>query len=86
MKVSVNEARLTDLWARNRATIQEALISKFTFGPVTGLFEKQLTFVKTSGTVTRNFDTIANFEDLVGKIMSTFSTSPTKCTFWWSDK
>ena len=33
MKVLVNEALLTGLWARNRATIQEALISKFAFGP-----------------------------------------------------
>ena len=33
MKVLVNEALLTGLWARNRATIQEALFSKFAFGP-----------------------------------------------------
>ena len=36
MKVSVNEAWLTGLWARNRATIQEALISKFAFEKLPG--------------------------------------------------
>ena len=35
MKVSVKEAKLTGLWARNCATIQRVLISKFTFGPET---------------------------------------------------
>ena len=33
MKLSVNEAKLTGLWARNRATIQLVLILKFAFGP-----------------------------------------------------
>ena len=33
IKVSVNEAELTGLWARNCATIQQVLISKFAFGP-----------------------------------------------------
>ena len=33
MKLSVNKARLTGLWAGNRATIQQVLISKFAFGP-----------------------------------------------------
>ena len=33
MKLSVNKAKLTGLWARNCATIQLVLISKFTFGP-----------------------------------------------------
>ena len=33
MKVSVNEAKLTGLWARNYATIQQVLILKFAFGP-----------------------------------------------------
>ena len=71
MKVSVNEARLTDLWARNRAKPRyysrgvDFKICRRT-RKVTGLFEKQLTFVKTLGTVSRNFDTIANFEDLIG--------------------
>ena len=59
MKVLVNEALLTGLWARNRVTIQEALISKFAFGP-----EKLPRFWVCY------FDTIANFEDLVGKIMN----------------
>ena len=33
MKLSVNKAKLTGLWARNCGTIQLVLISKFTFGP-----------------------------------------------------
>ena len=33
MKLSVNEAKLTGLWARNFTTIQLLLISKFAFGP-----------------------------------------------------
>ena len=33
MKLSVNEAKVTDLWTRNCATIQLDLISKFAFGP-----------------------------------------------------
>ena len=32
-KLSVNEAKLTGLWARNCATIQQVLILKFAFGP-----------------------------------------------------
>ena len=33
MKLLVNEAKLTGLWARNCATIQQVLILKFAFGP-----------------------------------------------------
>ena len=33
MKWSVHEVKLTGLWARNCATIQQVLISNFTFGP-----------------------------------------------------
>ena len=33
MKSSVHEVKLTGLWARNCATIQQVLISNFTFGP-----------------------------------------------------
>ena len=33
MKLSVNEAKLNGLWARNCATIQQVLISYFAFGP-----------------------------------------------------
>ena len=33
MKLSVNEAKLTGLWAWNFATIQQVLILKFAFGP-----------------------------------------------------
>ena len=33
MKLSVNEAKLTGLWAWNSATIQQVLILKFAFGP-----------------------------------------------------
>ena len=33
IKVSVNEAEFTGLWARNCATTQQVLISKFAFGP-----------------------------------------------------
>ena len=33
MKLSVNEAKLAGLWARNCATIQQVSISKFAFGP-----------------------------------------------------
>ena len=33
MKLSLNEAKLSDLWARNSATIQLVLISKFASGP-----------------------------------------------------
>ena len=33
MKLSVNEAKLTGLWARNCATTTKVLILKFTFGP-----------------------------------------------------
>ena len=33
MKLSVNEAKLTGLWARNWATIQQVLILKFALGP-----------------------------------------------------
>ena len=33
MKLSVNEAKLTGLLARNCATIQQFFISKFSFGP-----------------------------------------------------
>ena len=42
MKLSVNEAILIGLWARNCSTIQQGLILKFAFGPekFPGLFEK----------------------------------------------
>ena len=42
MKLSVNEATLTGLCARNCATIQQVLVLKFAFGPrkATGPFEK----------------------------------------------
>ena len=33
MKLLVNEAKLTGLWARNCAAIQQVLILKFAFGP-----------------------------------------------------
>ena len=33
MKLSVNEVKLTGLWARNCATIEQVLILKFTFSP-----------------------------------------------------
>ena len=33
MNLSVNEAKLTSLWARNCAIIQQVLIFKFAFGP-----------------------------------------------------
>ena len=33
MRLSVNEAKLTSLWARNCDTIQQVLILKFAFGP-----------------------------------------------------
>ena len=33
MKLSINEAKLTGLWARNCAIIQQVLILKFAFGP-----------------------------------------------------
>ena len=33
MKLSVNKAKLTGLWATNCATIQLVLILNFTFGP-----------------------------------------------------
>jgi len=33
MKVSVNEAKLTGLWARNCATFQQVLMLKFALGP-----------------------------------------------------
>ena len=33
MKLSFNEAKLTGLFARNCATIQQVLILKFVFGP-----------------------------------------------------
>ena len=33
MKLAVDEAELTGLWARNCATIQQVLILKFVFGP-----------------------------------------------------
>ena len=33
MKLLINEAKLTGLWARNCATIQQVLILKFAFGP-----------------------------------------------------
>ena len=33
MKLSVNEVKLTVLWARKCATIQQVLILKFAFGP-----------------------------------------------------
>ena len=46
MKLSVNEAKLTGLWARNFATIQLVLISKFAFEPekLTGLSRNGLLF------------------------------------------
>ena len=34
MKLLVNDAKLTGLWARNLATIQQVLILTFAFGPV----------------------------------------------------
>ena len=58
MKLSVNEAKLTGLWPRNCATITKVLILNLPSSrKVSGLFEKQvpgaeLTFAKTSGTVT----------------------------------
>ena len=33
MKLAVNEAKLTVLWARNCATVQHVLILKYAFGP-----------------------------------------------------
>ena len=33
MKLSLNEAKLTGLWARSCATIQQVLILKVAFGP-----------------------------------------------------
>ena len=33
MKLSINEAKLTGLWARNCAAIKQVLILKFAFGP-----------------------------------------------------
>ena len=33
MKLSINEAKLTGLWAGNCAAIQQVWILKFTFGP-----------------------------------------------------
>ena len=33
MKLAVNEAKLTVLWARNCATVQQVLILKFAWGP-----------------------------------------------------
>ena len=33
MKPSDNEAKLTGVWARNCATVQQVLILKFAFGP-----------------------------------------------------
>ena len=33
MKLSINEAKLTGLWARNCTTIQQVLILKFAFEP-----------------------------------------------------
>ena len=33
MNLSVNEAKLTGLWARNYLTIQQVLIPKYAFGP-----------------------------------------------------
>ena len=33
MKLSVNEAKFTNLWGRNCATIQTVSILKFAFGP-----------------------------------------------------
>ena len=43
MKLSVNKAKLTGLWARNCTTIQQVLILKFAFRPenVAGSFEKR---------------------------------------------
>ena len=42
MKLSVNEATLTGMCARNCATSQQVLVLKFAFGPrkATGPFEK----------------------------------------------
>ena len=33
MRLYVNEAKLTSLWARNCASIEQVLIFKFVFGP-----------------------------------------------------
>ena len=33
MKISANEEKLTGLWAKNGATIQQVWILKFAFGP-----------------------------------------------------
>ena len=33
MKLSVNDLKLTDLWVRNCATIQQVWMLKFAFGP-----------------------------------------------------
>ena len=33
MKLSLNEEKLTGLWAKNSAAIQQVLILKFDFGP-----------------------------------------------------
>ena len=43
MKLSVNEAKLTGLWAGNCDTIQQVVILIFAFGPekFPGFFEKQ---------------------------------------------
>ena len=48
MKLSVNEGKLTGLWARNFVTIQRVLISKFAFGPekLSGLSRKLRTVLK----------------------------------------
>jgi len=43
MKLSVNEAKLSGLWARNCATFRQVLSLKFAFGleKLTGPFEKR---------------------------------------------
>ena len=43
MKLAVNEAKLTVLWARNCATVQQVLILTFAFGPekLPGLSRKE---------------------------------------------
>ena len=69
MKLSVNEAKLTGLWAGNCDTIQQVVILIFAFGPrkVSGFFEKQAQSQKIK-VVLKSFQKLFVFSSILGLI------------------
>lgn len=72
MKVLVNEAGLALFEQGTAQLFKRRWFQNLLSDPkrYRAFRETELTFAKVFGSVTRNFDTISNFEDLIGKIMN----------------